>query len=168
MAYDFTKKLQPIGQADTMSCWAACISWWTLAMAMTRSGGRWGQDQLSLLSEFGHLVSGDGGMSTSAIRRVCEDSKIRAKIKYITPAEFKSYENLGGPLIVIFKYPEVGGTHMNVIFSQVGKTVGCMEPYYPMNPSNGRFVGKYFRRNLSFFCGAQEVGIGFAKEDDWS
>ncbi|HEX4945538.1 MAG TPA: hypothetical protein VFZ34_02590 [Blastocatellia bacterium] len=160
MGYNYSKQLQPIGQADTMSCWAACISWWTTALALTTSSGRRSQDQLALLTKYSHLVSGNGGMSPSNIRRVCEDAEIRIDLKYITPSEFKTWGNLDAPHIIVFKYPEVGGTHMNVIFNQKGSMVECMEPYYPLNPTNGRFTGKYLQRPLSFYLNSPEIGVG--------
>ncbi|MFN7929735.1 MAG: hypothetical protein U0Y68_17685 [Blastocatellia bacterium] len=159
MGYDYTKNFQPIGQADTMSCWAACISWWTHVMAMSCKGRQW-QDQLDLLNKYSYLVSGNGSMSPANIRKVCQDAQVRIDLNYITPGEFKTWGKIGEPYIIVFRYPEVGGTHMNVIFDQVGKTVMSMEPYYPLSNTTGKFTGKYLRRPISFYCNSPEIGLG--------
>jgi hypothetical protein len=87
-------------------------------------------------------------------------------LKFITPDDLKAYTSIDLPMLMIFNYPQVGGTHMNVIFNQKGTTVACMEPYYPLNPANGRFAGKYIRRDLSFFCNSPEVGVGYLPPED--
>lgn len=128
-------------------------------MART-SYGRQGQDQLDLLTKYSHLVSGNGGMSPANIRRVCEDASVRIDLKYITSSEFKTWGTIGEAYIIVFRYPEVGGTHMNVIFNQKGNTVMCMEPYYPLSNTTGKFTGKYIRRPISFYCNSPEIGLG--------
>lgn len=164
MGYDYTKKLQPVGQADPTACWAASISWWTQAMALHFK--RRGQDQLDLMTKFSYLVAGNGTMPTSAIRRVCESAEIRITLKFITPDDLKAYEDIATPMLIIYNYPQVGGTHMNVIFNQKGRTVACMEPYYPLNSPSGLRTGKYIRRDLSFFCNSPEVGVGYLPLED--
>ncbi len=164
MGYDYTKKLKPVGQADPTACWAASISWWTQAMSLNYK--RSGKDQMDMIRDFGYLVTGNGTMSTSCIRRVCDNAEIRITLKFITPSDLKSYTDIDSPMIIVFNYPSVGGTHMNVIFNQKGNTVACMEPYYPLNSPSGAFSGKYIRRPLSFFCNSPEVGVGYLPLED--
>ena len=96
------------------------------------------------------------------IRRVCESSEVKAELKYISPSKLKSdYTDIDSPMIIIFNYPVVGGTHMNVIFNQKGDTVACMEPYFPFPGKDGQRSGIYVRRPLSFFANSQEIGIAY-------
>ena len=159
MGYDYTKKLKPVGQADTTACWAASISWWTQAMSFHNK--RRGQDQLEMMTKFSYLVAGNGTMPLSGIRRVCESAEIRITLEFVTPDYLKSYEDIATPMLIVFNYPQVGGTHMNVIFNMKGTTVACMEPYYPLQSSTNLRTGKYIRRQLSFFCNSPEIGIGY-------
>ena len=159
MGYDYTKKLQAVGQVDTMSCWAACISWWTQAMALNVK--RRGQTQLDLIGKFMKYMGDDGGVSPAFLKKIGADAEVRMTVEYITAAKFKEYTDLDSPVVVVFKYPVLGGTHMNVIFNQSGDTVSAMEPFYPLPGEDGKRTGKYERRSLSFYCNTTEVGVGY-------
>lgn len=164
MGYDYTKKLKHHGQPDMNSCWATSISWWTKAMSLNFK--RKSVEVGEMIGKFMHLCDSNGGMSISSIRKVCEDAEIRISLNYLSPDRFKSYEGLDSPMIVIFNYPIIGGTHMNVIFDQKGSTVQCMEPYHPFPGTDGTRTGKFIRRNLSFFCNSQQIGVGYLPLSD--
>jgi hypothetical protein len=164
MGYDYTKKLTPTGQFDRNACWAASISWWTEAMMLNyKRKVTW---QSELISQFDKYTNEDGSMPLSGIRKVCESAEIRIKLEYITPAAFKKYTGIDLPMIIIFNYPLIGGTHMNVVFNQKGTTVACMEPYFPYPGKDGQRSGKYIRRDMSFFANSQEIGIGYLPLED--
>jgi len=160
MGFDYTKVLKAEGQFDRNACWAASISWWTAAMAqLYKRKTMW---QSELISKFDHLTNEDGSMPLAGIRKVCESAEVRAELKYITPASLKTdYTNIDSPMIIIFNYPKIGGTHMNVIFNQKDDTVACMEPYFPFPGKDGQRTGTYVRRPLNFFAGSQEIGIAY-------
>ncbi len=164
MGYDYTKHVTPTGQFDKNACWAASISWWTEAMVLNYK--RKYLSQSDLITKFDYLTNEDGSMPLSGVRRVCESSEVRIKLEYITPAALKKYTNIDLPMILVFNYPTVGGTHMNVIFNQKNTTVACMEPYSPFPGKDGQRSGKYIRRDLSFFANSQEVGIGYLPLED--
>ncbi len=165
MGYEYNKHLNAEGQFDRNACWAASISWWTRALMLNYK--RKITTQSELISQFDHLTNEDGSMPLSGIRRVCESAEIRIKLEYITPAAFKKYTGIDTPMIIVFNYPLVGGTHMNAIFNQKGTTVACMEPYFPHPGKDGQRSGKYVRRDLSFFANSQEIGIGYLPMEDW-
>jgi hypothetical protein len=150
MGYDYTKNLTPTGQFDRNACWAASISWWTEAMALNyKRKISWQSD---LIQKFDKLTNEDGSMPLAGIRKVCESAEIRIKLVYMSPSTFqKSYTNIDLPMIVVFNYPVIGGTHMNVIFNQKQNTVACMEPYYPYPGKDGQRPGQYVRRAMSFY-----------------
>lgn len=160
MGFDYKKILRAEGQFDKNACWAASISWWTAAMSQNYKRKTMAQSEL--ISKFDHLTGEDGAMPISGIRRVCESSEVKAELKYISPSKLKSdYTDIDSPMIIIFNYPVVGGTHMNVIFNQKGDTVACMEPYFPFPGKDGQRSGIYVRRPLSFFANSQEIGIAY-------
>lgn len=160
MGFDYTKILKPEGQFDRNACWAASISWWTAAMSqLYKRKTMW---QSELITKFDHLTMEDGTMPLTGIRKVCESAEIRAELKYISPDTLKKdYSNIDSPMIIIFNYPKVGGTHMNVIFNQKDDTVACMEPYFPFPGKDGQRTGTYVRRQLNFFANSQEIGIAY-------
>lgn len=160
MGFDYSKVLKSEGQFDKNACWAASISWWTAAMAQNyKRKTMW---QSELISKFDNLTKEDGTMPLPGIRQVCESAEIRAELKYISPATLKSdYPAIDSPMIIIFNYPKIGGTHMNVIFDRKDDTVNCMEPYHPFPGKDGQRTGTYVRRPLSFFGNSQEIGIGY-------
>ena len=157
---DYTKLIKPEGQFDKNACWAASIAWWTAAMSqLYKRKTVW---QSELISQFDHLTKEDGSMPLVGIRTVCESAEIRAELKYISPATLKKdYDKIDTPMIIIFNYPKIGGTHMNVIFDRKDDTVNCMEPYHPFPGKDGQRTGTYVRRPLSFFANSQEIGIGY-------
>ena len=159
MGYDYSKKLRAEGQTHSNACWAASISWWTQAMALNYK--RSWQSQLDLLAEFNQYTATAGAIFGAGIKAVCESAKVRIFLQYVSPARLKTDFDFSSPSIIIYNYPAVGGTHMNVIFDQKGDTVMCMEPFYPMVATRtGERLGTYIRRPLSFFANSQEVGIG--------
>ena len=160
MGFDYTKLIKAEGQFDKNACWAASISWWTWAMSQNyKRKTIWQKD---LLVKFDELTNQDGSMPLVGIKTVCESAEIKAELKYISPASFKKdYKNIDLPMIIIFNYPTVGGTHMNVIFDQKGDTVMCMEPYFPFPGKDGQRTGTYVRRPTTFFANSQEIGIAY-------
>ena len=164
MGFDFTKIVTPIGQFDQNACWAASLSWWTWAMAMGLDKRKF-MSQMDLIKKFNNLCDENtGGMTKSGIRSICDSAEIRINLTYTGSADFKKFKNINMPMFIIFNYPVISGTHMNIIFNQKGNTVACMEPYYPYPGKDGRRSGRYIRRDLGFFCSGPQVGIGIARE----
>lgn len=159
MGYDYKKKLNAEGQLHSNACWAASISWWLSAMSLHWRRTPW--KQIKLLAEFNNYAILGGGVRTDGIRKIVESARIRMSLQYVTPAALKKDFNFGSPAIIIYNYPQAGGTHMNVVFDQQGDTVMCMEPFFPLvADKNGERKGQYIRRSLSFFANSPEVGIG--------
>ena len=159
MGYDYRKKLKPEGQVHSNACWAASITWWLKAMALELR--RLPDEQNKLLAEFNNYAILGGGVRTEGIRKIVESAKVRMYLQYVTPSSLKNDFYFSSPSIIIYNYPQAGGTHMNVIFDQQGDTVMCMEPFYPLiADKNGERKGAYFRRPLSFFANSPEIGIG--------
>ncbi|MFO0916355.1 MAG: hypothetical protein U0795_25585 [Pirellulales bacterium] len=159
MGYDYRKNIQPVGQNDRNACWAASISWWLNAYSL-HFKRRW-LTQNDLLAKFTDKCLDDGSLPISQLRSVCESAEVRIDLAYMSPAKFRSdYETIDGPLLIVFNYPTVGGTHMNVIFDRQGGTVMAMEPYFPFPGRDGQRTGKYERRDLTFYANSTEIGIG--------
>ncbi|HEY8560325.1 MAG TPA: hypothetical protein VIL74_08100 [Pyrinomonadaceae bacterium] len=159
MGFDYARILKPEGQFDRNACWAASISWWTAAMSqLYKRRTMW---QSELISKFDHLTMEDGTMPLAGFRKVCESAEVRAELKYISPAALKSDYTIDSPTIIVFNYPKIGGTHMNVIFDRQDETVECMEPYHPFPGRDGQRTGTYVRRSLSFFANSQEIGVAY-------
>lgn len=161
MGFDYRKTLPPEGQIHSNACWAATISWWMQAMSLDYNR-RSRQSQYDLLAEFNQFTANAGGIYGTGIRTVCESAKIRMYLQYVSPTRLKTDFDFSSPAVIIFNYPAVGGTHMNVIFDQQADTVMCMEPFYPLvsTARTGERFGTYIRRPLSFFANSHEVGIG--------
>lgn len=158
MGYEYSKKINSEGQIHGNACWAASISWWLSAMALHNK--RRPKSQVDLINEFGQLLDYSGAMSLKNIKKVCQSAEIRIDLKYVTPASLKKDFNFSSPCLIIFNYPKVGGTHMNVIFNQSGDNVTAMEPYFPFPGEDGKRKGQYVTRPLSFYCNSEEVGVG--------
>ncbi len=165
MGYDYTKKISPVGQFDQNACWAASISWWT--RAMMENFKRKHMTQTELISKFNYLCDEDtGGMTLAGFRTVCGNAEIKINLEYISPTTFKKYAGIDLPMIIVFNYPVIGGTHMNVVFNQKGSTVACMEPYFPFPGQDGKRSGKYIRRDMNFFANSQQIGVGSLPLED--
>jgi len=160
VGFDYSVKLKPEGQLDDTSCWAACMSWWLSAMVL--SSRRRGLPQGELLNLGRPYVNPDGGVGPRSLTRLAKLDAIRMDVRYVPPGSLLTdYASIDQPLLIVFNYPEAGGTHMNVIFDQKGKSVCCMEPYYPLTVDvKAKRTGKYFRRDLTFFNKSAEIGIG--------
>lgn len=158
MAYEYKNKISSTGQIHGNACWAASISWWLSAMSLHNK--RRPKAQVDLINEFGELLDYSGAMSLKNIKKVCQSAEIRIDLRYVTPAALKKDYNFSSPCLIIFNYPKVGGTHMNVIFNQSGDNVTAMEPFYPHPGEDGKRTGQYIQRPLSFYCNSEEVGVG--------
>ena len=165
MGYDYRNKLPPEGQQHSNACWAASISWWLSAMALT--GRRVRYSQTELLADFNAVTVIGGSVSPMGIKRVCESPKIRIDMQFVPPVTLKNRQ-IDSSCLIVFNYPTAGGTHMNVIFDQQGNTVMCMEPFYPIKASaTGERKGTYIRRPLSFFANSPEIGFGTLPLSDY-
>ena len=168
MGYDYRKKLLAEGQHHSNACWAASLSWWTAAMSLHYK--RTTYPQTELIVDFQDQVSLGGGVNAGDLRKVAESAKIRMELKFIPLADLTKY-TFDTPCIVVFDYPQAGGTHMNVVFDRQGDTVMCMEPFFPISvPAGEKRKGTYIRRPLNFFTtsskiGAQ-IGIGYLPTSD--
>ena len=161
MAYDYKSHFPAIGQFDKNACWAASISWWLQVMAHGFYKRKW-LTQTDLITKFDSLCEEDGSMSVANIRKVCENAEVRITLKYIAPAVLVSdYKHISEPVVVIFNYPKVGGTHMNVIFNRDGDNIQCMEPYYPYPGVDGKRTGQILTRPITFFGSTGQIGIGY-------
>jgi hypothetical protein len=159
MGYDYSKKLKAEGQQHSNACWAASISWWTGAMALNNK--RVWLNQTNLLADYAEIATNFGSLGLKAIKKVCQAATVRIDLKFLPPTALTTNYTFDSPAIIIFNYPVAGGTHMNVIFNQVGNTVMCMEPFYPLKANEmGERKGTYVRRPLSFFANSEEVGVG--------
>lgn len=160
------EKIPPIGQFDDYSCWAASLSWWLKAVR----GGRPALSQSQLIEEFSQYCDDNGGMPPRTFRdKVCADARFRLKMTFVTAADL-SYYQLDTPKLIVYNYPEAGGTHMNVVFKSafdghaMQVTIGCMEPFYPVDAATGQRRGKILRRPLTHFINSQEIGLASATD----
>lgn len=169
MGYDYSTKLNAIGQPDSMGCWYTCISWWLKAMAVNSK--RRALDPLEVYTKFQSVV-GDGwnklggGLSKEKLIKIGKDQAVRMTFDFHTPETFKTKMAIDVPVLVIFNYPGAGGTHMNALFNQTGDEVWSMEPYYPLSAEDGKRTGKYIKRKMSFFTTGAEVGVGYCPLGD--
>lgn len=164
MGFDYTKKLKAEGQQHSNACWAATISWWTAAMALHYK--RTTYTQTSMLADFGTISilggTGAGGVPEKSLKEIAASAKVRMDLQFVSSAKLKTDYNFTMPVVIVFKYPAAGGTHMNVIFDQTDQTVMCMEPYFPLTAAaDGTRKGTYIRRPLSFFTTDSKIGLGF-------
>ena len=116
MPKDYTN-VSPVGQFDRMACWAACLSWWLKAV----SGGRPPLSQAQLIAEFDYLCDDDGGLPPSKFKNnVCKDARFNISMGYFTASKYvhTGLPIADEPVIIVYNYPTVGGTHMNVIFDK--------------------------------------------------
>jgi len=158
---DYTQT-KAIGQFDKNSCWAACLSWWLKAVG----DGRPALSQLNLIAEFDKYCDPDtGGLSPKAFKDVVsKDARFKMSMSYFTASKFVGAGLPIGdtPIIVIYNYPTIGGTHMNVVFEKRDGTVNCMEPYFPYPGKDGNRTGKFERRPTSHFLNSPEIGLAWA------
>lgn len=165
MAYEFDKKFPAIGQHHKNSCWAASVSWWLKVMAHGYSKRKWLRQE-ELIEKFRSLAESDGSMSTRNIRNVCRDADIRMTIDYLSAETILDGCSFEVPCLLIFNYPKIGGTHMNVVFNRdySKETVVCMEPYFPFPGVDNKRTGQFVTRPLDFFFNSTEIGYGYATE----
>lgn len=164
MATDYSK-LKAEGQFDKFACWAACLSWWLRALG----DGKPALSQAQLISEFNNLCDDNGALPPSKFKHnVCTDARFKISMNFFSVSWYRQQglPILDLPVIVVYNYPDVGGTHMNVIFDKQWSpgniyTYNCMEPYFPMDAKDGKRSGTYVRRATSHFLNSQEIGLAW-------
>jgi len=148
------RTIPPEGQFDPFSCWAACLAWWLKAV----KDGRPSWNQAAILHEYTKYCDDDGGFPAEKILEVWPaDTRLK-----ISGGVFKTDKYrfarlpLGDlPVIVAFNYPDIGGTHMNVLFGLDGqmnaRKLTAMEPYFPYPGINGKRTGRFEDRTCDFY-----------------
>ena len=109
------KATPTVGQNDNMSCWAACLSWWLKAVADGRPA--WSQNKV--IAEFDKYTSDDGGFDPKNLIDVFSKDarlKISANVFKTDQYRFRGLPLGDKPVINAFNHPDLGGTHMNVLF----------------------------------------------------
>lgn len=141
--------IPPIGQNDKFSCWAACLAWWLKAVG----GGRPSWTQNRIIAEYDKHTDGDGGFPPARIRDVwLADQRLKMMVGTFNSRDFwdKPLPIGKRPELIAFVHPEAG-THMNVVFNPMGRTVMAMEPYFPYPGSDGRRTGQILERSMDFY-----------------
>ncbi len=146
------KSTPAIGQIDGNACWAACSSWWLKALG----GGRPALTQMDLIVQYTRFCDDDGGMPpTYFLYNFCREPRFMMKAVLAQSAYWKDKPlPLGDrPTLVVFTYPLIGGTHMNVIFGQDkdSRKVTAMEPYHPYPGQDGKRSGTFVERSEQFY-----------------
>jgi hypothetical protein len=163
VAYDFAKNYPAIGQIGANTCWAACLSWWLKVMAHGYYSRKW-LWQEELIERFRSLTEANGSVSPRQFVEVGKDAEVRMTVRYVTGDTVVDDYTFEMPCLLVFNYPKIGGTHMNVVFNRDYSkgTVQCMEPYFPFPGEDGKRTGQFVTRPLSFFFNSEEVGVGYA------
>ena len=164
MAQDY-RKTPPIGQIDKFACWAASTSWWLKALG----GGRPAISQMDLIVQYTRFCDDNGGLPHSYfMNNLAKEARFMMRAAYSQSSQWANAPlPLGDrPVIVVFNYPQVGGTHMNVIFGQdtAKRTVTAMEPFHPFPGADGQRTGIFVERPERFYLqGSPVIGLVWAK-----
>ncbi len=143
----------PLGQINDHSCWAASLSWF-----LTANEHQTQPSQNELLDMFAHLKNPDGGISVGSLRNRIYPAFGMATVD-IT-AEDLGYLEPSNPFIIVYNYPRVGGTHMNVVCERLvnmdkgGLGFTVMEPFYPLDAPEGKKRGGFIFYPVSHFTTA--------------
>lgn len=154
------KDTKPIGQFDNMACWAASTSWWLKALG----GGRPQLTQTDLIVQYTKYCDETGGMPHNTfMNSMAKEARFMMKSAYSPTSMFANSPLLLGdrPVIIVFTYPLLGGTHMNVIFDQdaTKRTVTAMEPYHPYPGADGSRTGQFIERPETFYLKGSVIGL---------
>ncbi|PWR22137.1 hypothetical protein [Zavarzinia compransoris] len=159
------RQTAPIGQFDPFACWAASTSWWLKALG----GGRPALSQMDLISQYTRFCDDSGGLPHSYfMNNLAKEARFMMRPAYSQSSQWANAPMPLGdrPVIVVFNYPLVGGTHMNVIFDQnkETRTVTAMEPFHPHPGTDGQRTGRFVERPESFYLsGSPVIGFVWAK-----
>lgn len=98
---------------------------------------------------------------------IAKDRRFKISMAFYASSHFvkRSFPVKDTPVIIIYKYPPVGGNHINVIFDKIGDTVNCMEPFFPVGVGDGKKTGKFERRPNAHFINSEEIGLAWARVD---
>ncbi|WP_203072744.1 hypothetical protein [Falsiroseomonas ponticola] len=143
------RTIPPVGQNDEMACWAACLCWWLRAVRDGRPS--WTQNQI--IVEYDKHTASDGGFDPLTLMEVLQKDtrlKISCGVFKSSTYRFRGLPIGDLPVLIAYNHPQAG-THMNVIFGQIGRTVTAMEPYFPYPGKNGKRTGTFIDRSADFF-----------------
>lgn len=143
-----------------MACWAACTSWWLKALG----GGRPQLSQMDLIVQYTKHCDETGGMPHNYFMNgLAKEPRFMMKSAYSPTSMFANSPLILGdrPVIIVFTYPQVGGTHMNVLFDQDKdkRTVTAMEPFHPFPGTDGARTGQFVERPETFFLKGSVIGL---------
>lgn len=141
--------IPPVGQFDNMCCWAACLTWWLRAVRDGRPS--WTQNQV--IAEYDRYTAEDGGFAPARIKEVwTADTRLKVSANTFNSQHywFRGLPIADKPVMIAFVHP-AGGTHMNVVFGQQGRTLQAMEPFHPRPGVDGRRTGRILERSVDFY-----------------
>ncbi len=161
------KQIQPVGQYDENTCWAASLEWWIRAHNL----GNVIQDDLA--GDY-LLMRGDGGsLNMDGIVQLMEDPRwcMQRYVYYsgtvLTADRMKSLLATG-PVYFAYYSNKLQSNHVNVIFDISGSgshaKVWAMEPHSRKMPGADEvgYYGAHKHRYLSAYT-TREVQVGIAK-----
>jgi hypothetical protein len=155
------RSIPPVGQWDSMSCWAACLEWWLKAVGGERP--KWSQKDL--IVNFYGFTDDSGGIQVDKLVAALNNNpnlKIQAGLFQSSKYRFKPLPLGDTPVIIMFREPQ-GGIHMNVVFGQTNRDVTSMEPYFPFPGKDYKRTGTFVERKADYFLDDKNFGLAWAK-----
>lgn len=157
----------PVGQNFKMSCWAACLEWWTRYMSPLKPISF----QSSLIYDArakGYSPAVDalddtyGGMEIQHIETMLKRADLfgmnaaRITTFDLTP-EYMKEKLAKGPFFISYYEQRVSGAHANIIINCKTKSDGSATVRV-MEPDNG---GGFKRRDISYYYNNGDTIIGW-------
>ena len=165
MATNYTQ-ISPVGQINSMACWAACLKWWyKAAMSITPS-------QTKLWDRYKHLRDSLGGMTVTGLEHIVRENAMTfisfPNASSFTPEKVQALLASGPIYTGYTENNKEAKRHVNVIYgitsSEPWAEVLVMEPQAKAS-GEGWWYGKHQRKSLSDFNMSESVYVGVHREN---
>jgi Papain-like cysteine protease AvrRpt2 len=141
--------VKPVGQMDSMACWAACLSW--ISSAVKGNNGQINPlNQMEIVRDNSHNFNTYAGISGDSMMAL-NLTGMNLNKKRIDPDALK--ENLKAhtfPMFIGFASGPMGG-HVNVIYAydEEADLINVMEPWFPAPEKDHNYVASRLENALN-------------------
>ena len=160
------KNYRPVKQSFKMSCWAACLEWWSKYMSptkpiLTEIGLVYEARAEGMSPQVDAFDANYGGLEIQHIETMIERNDLcgmvgdRISSFSLTP-EFINQKLAKGPMFISYHEPKVGGGHANIIIKCKTDWRG-LSMLTVMEPDTGKFE----KRTIDYYYNDGDTIIGY-------
>jgi len=157
--------VQPVGQYDDYSCWAASLKFWYKAAHGVK------KSQQGLIDKYNHKADDDGAMGELGLIHIMTTSRMYPSIadpaQQFTADEVRKLLRDWGPIFVAYKSSASRFKHVVVIHgieaTDIMPRVNVMDPGAKYDHGTQKYVGQHLSKSLTEYNWFDRVIYGREK-----